>query len=247
MRQRSEGAANGSEARDEGWWRTSPRDAGSRCLVFLPPLDLVGARGTPSTSSAASRWSGHVTIDQAAVVLLGPAAPPSRPVPGRGRPRTQVEPGSLGSGCPPKSRLEAAPAKAAGGPMPELTAPELAALQQLADAGCSVVARWPVGRAIALSLIHRGLVHACSEWVWLTRAGREVLAAVPDRHNAPDAGPQPHDTANRADPTASGTARTGRQLARRAQQTPTLRRPAGGELPRGPLPRASRLAGSSGR
>jgi hypothetical protein len=188
-----------------------------------------------------------VTIDQAAVVLLGPAAPPSRPVPGRGRPRTQVEPGSLGSGCPPKSRLEAAPVEAAGRPMQQLTAPELAALQQLAGASCSVVARWPVGRAIALSLIHRGLVHACSEWVWLTRAGRELLAAVPELHNAPDAGRQLHDSADRRDSTASGTAGTGCQAARRAQQTPTLRRPAGGELPRGPLQRASRLAGSSGR
>jgi hypothetical protein len=121
-----------------------------------------------------------VTVDQESVGGLGPAVPPHRLDSGRGRPRTQVEPGSLGSGRPPSPLSEPAPAASAGGrSRPELTAAERAALQQLADASSSVVANWPVGRTIALALIRRGLVNGCSEWVWLTQAGRQALGATP--------------------------------------------------------------------
>jgi hypothetical protein len=59
-----------------------------------------------------------------------------------------------------------------------LSAEEWEALRQLADAPTSVVARWPVGRVVAQGLIRRGLVHGCSEWVWLTTAGRQALDAA---------------------------------------------------------------------
>jgi hypothetical protein len=98
--------------------------------------------------------------------VLRPAVPPSRPVPGRGRPRTQVERGSLGSGRPPTPFQPAAPSdRGAGSDLApsQLSAAQWAALRQLADAPDAVVACWPVGRAIAQALVRRGLVHACSE------------------------------------------------------------------------------------
>lgn len=105
----------------------------------------------------------------------GPAVP-QQPAHGRGGPRTQVELRSLGSGCP----LQETTSQPAAGPrrssVPGLSAAELAALRQLADAPASVVARWPVGRVVAQALIRRDLVHACSEWVWLTAAGQQALA-----------------------------------------------------------------------
>jgi len=142
-----------------------------------------------------------MTVDQAPVGDLGPAVPPHRPDPGRGRPRTQVEPSSLGSGRPPSPGSQPAPAEAAGScPRPELTVAERAALQQLADASASVVANWPVGRATALALIRRGLVHGCSEWVWLTHAGRQALGTTPARHPIPAAGdPHPDRRGERLD------------------------------------------------
>jgi len=117
---------------------------------------------------------------QVSSAVLGSAAPPSWPVPGRGRPRTQVEPGSLGSGRPPLPSDAAASADSGGAataPLPDLTDAQWAALRQLADAPHAVVDRWPVGRAVAQALIRRGLVHACAEWVWLTRAGLTALDA----------------------------------------------------------------------
>jgi hypothetical protein len=182
-----------------------------------------------------------MTTHQQAVRLLEQAVPPYRSAPGRGRPRTQVEPGSLSSGRPPNPSPQPAPAEAAGQPQPELTAAEWAALQQLADASDSVVARWLVGRAIALALIHRGLVHACSEWVWLTQAGRQALGAAPARQSIHTLNPPPDSTADRTTRPASGTAGTDRQAARQPQPTRPVRRPVG-ELPPGVLLRASRLA-----
>lgn len=186
-----------------------------------------------------------MTTHQRAVRLLEQAVPPYRSAPGRGRPRTQVEPGSLGSGRPSNPSPQPAPTEAAGLPPPELTAAEWAALQQLADASHPVVARWPVGRVIALALIRRGLVHACSEWVWLTQAGHQALGAAPARQSIHTPHPQPDSTADRTTRPASRTARTDRQAARQPQPTRPVRRPAGGELPPGVLLRASRLARTS--
>jgi hypothetical protein len=188
-----------------------------------------------------------MTVDQAPVGDLGPAVPPHRPDPGRGRPRTQVEPSSLGSGRPPSPGSQPAPAEAAGScPRPELTVAERAALQQLADASASVVASWPVGRATALALIRRGLVHGCSEWVWLTHAGRQALGTTPARHPIPAAGdPHPDRRGERLDRPPIQAARTDRPPAYQPRATARLRRSAGGELPRGVLPRTSSLAGSS--
>jgi hypothetical protein len=193
---------------------------------------------------AVGRRAGLMSIHQRAVRLLGQAVPPSRSVPGRGRPRTQVELSSLGSGRPPNPS-EPAPTEAAGLPPSELTAAEWAALQQLADASHPVVARWPVGRAIALALIRRGLVHGCSEWVWLTQAGHQALGAAPARQPIHTPHPQPDSTADRTTRPASRTARTDRRAARQPQPTRPVGRPAGGELPPGVLLRASRLARTS--
>jgi hypothetical protein len=198
-------------------------------------LQFPGEVGT-SAFQATGRWPSPVTVDQAAADVLGPTAPPKRPVPGRGRPRTQVEPGSLGSGRPPIPLPQAAQAEASGRARLELTAAELTALQQLADASCSVVARWPVGRAVALALIRRGLVHACSEWAWLTQAGREVLDAAPALQPVQLPDPQPDGTVDQTARPADGTADSDRQPARRPQPATPLRGPAGGELPRGVLP-----------
>ena len=183
-----------------------------------------------------------MTTHQQDVRLLEQAVPPSRSAPGRGRPRTQVELSSLGSGRPPNPSPPPAPTEAAGLPRPELTAAEWAALQQLADASHSVVARWPVGRAIALALIRRGLVHACSEWVWLTQAGLQALGAAEARQSIHPLNPQPDSTADRTTRPASRTAGSDRQAARQPQPTRPVRRPAGDELPPGVLLRASRLA-----
>jgi hypothetical protein len=183
-----------------------------------------------------------MTTHQQDVRLLEQAVPPSRSVPGRGRPRTQVELSSLGSGRPPNPSPPPAPTEVAGQPRPELTAAEWAALQQLADASHSVVARWPVGRAIALALIRRGLVYACSEWVWLTEAGRQALGAVPARQSIHTLNPQTNSTADRTTRPASRTAGSDRQAVRQPQPTRPVRRPAGDELPPGVLLRASRLA-----
>jgi hypothetical protein len=164
---------------------------------------------------------------------LGRAVPPNRPAPGRGRPWTQVEPGSLGSGCPPEP-LAATVCQASDPARPDLTAAEWAALQQLADANASVVARWPVGRTVALALIRRNLVHGCSEWVWLTQAGRQTLEASLGRQSISVASlPQPGGTVDQTARPPAGTAGTDRQPARQRQATTAVRRPAGGELPRG--------------
>lgn len=162
----------------------------------------------------------------------GPATPPSRPVPGRGRPRTQVEPGSLGSGRPPLQ------SGAATAPLPELTDAQWAALRQLADAPHAVVDRWPVGRAVAQALLRRGLVGACSEWVWPTRAGLRALdararQAVHSQHSTATAFAV--DQAARPTPRAAVTDRG-------AQPTRPVRLPAGGELPPGVLLRAARAS-----
>jgi hypothetical protein len=188
-----------------------------------------------------------VTVDQESVGGLGPAMPPHRPAPSRGRPRTQVEPGSLGSGRPPSPMSQPAPGEAAGGcSRLELTVAERAALQQLANANSSVVAHWPVGRATALALIRRGLVHGCSEWVWLTQAGRQVIDTTPARQPIPATdGPHLDRLGGRPVRPPSRTADTDPPPARQAQVTTPVCRPAGGELPRGVLPRTSPLAGSS--
>ena len=140
--------------------------------------------------------------------VLGPADPPYLPAPGRGRPRTQVERGSLGSGRPPH------PA-ATGRPPPTLSGAERAALQRLADSDHALVARWPVGRAVARALIGSGLVDACSEWVWLTPAGRQAAATpTPDvpadqQQDAPGRPPPqpPRGTPTPAPAPASGAPR----------------------------------------
>jgi len=99
----------------------------------------------------------------------GPADP-RRPALGWRWPRTRVERSSPGSG-----RLPA--------PASRISAEEWAALRRLADAHASVVARWPVGRVVAQGLIRRGLVHGCSEWVWLTEPGRQALDT--EQHGPP--------------------------------------------------------------
>jgi len=178
--------------------------------------------------------------------VLGLAVPPSRPVPGRGRPRTQVEPGSLGSGRPPTLSDPAAtadPADVADLRLPELTDAGWAALRQLADAPDAVVARWPVGRAVALALVRRGLVNACSEWVWLSEAGLMALDAVrepisPSTPNPLGPTPSPPEQAARPTPPPAETDR-------RAQPSRPARRPAGGDVPPGVLLRAARAHGAS--
>ena len=179
--------------------------------------------------------------------VLGLAAPPRQPVPGPGRPRTQVEPGSLGSGRPPSLSRRAGDADAAGPAPPELTTAEWAALQQLADASTSVVSRWHVGRAVALSLTRRGLVRSCSEWVWLTEAGRQALSAAPTRQPIQPPGPELAGTPDRTVRPAEPGSRSGRsdhQAPRQPQETVPVGRAASGELPRGVLLRDPRLVGS---
>ena len=182
--------------------------------------------------------------------VLGLAAPPRQPVPGPGRPRTQVEPGSLGSGRPPSLSRQAGHADAAGPAPPEFTTAEWAALQQLADASTSVVSRWHVGRTVALSLIRRGLVHSCSEWVWLTEAGRQALSAAPTGQPIQPSGPElagtPDRTVRPAGP-GSGPGRSDRQPARQPRKTVPVRRAGSGELPRRVLARDPRLVGSRRR
>jgi hypothetical protein len=178
------------------------------------------------------------TGQEKSCVVPGPASPPSRPASGRGRPRTQVEPGSLGSGRPPLPPV-AASADSGGvatAPLPELTDAQWAALRRLADAPHAVVDRWPVGRAVARTLLRRGLVHACSEWVWLTRAGLTALDA-----RARQVVDTQHSTATpfAAEQTARPTSPTA-DIDRGAQPIKPVRRPAGGELPPGVLLRAAR-------
>ncbi len=179
------------------------------------------------------------TGQEESIAVPGPVIPPSRPAPGRDRPRTQVEPSSLGSGRPPLPPAAASADSgdaAAAAPLPELTDAEWAALRRLADAPHVVVDRWPVGRAVAQTLLRRGLVHACSEWVWLTIAGLTALdvrarQAVHVRHST--------GTAVAADQAARPTPPT-TDTDRRAEPTRPVRRPSGGELPSGVLLRAAR-------
>lgn len=179
--------------------------------------------------------------------VLGLAAPPRQPVPGPGRPRTQVEPGSLGSGRPPSLSPQAGYADAAGPAPPELTTAEWAALQQLADASTSVVSRWHVGRTVALSLIRRDLVHSCSEWAWLTEAGRQALSAAPTRQPIQPSGPElavpPDRTLRPAEP-GSAPVGSDHQTARQPRKTVPVGRAASEELPRRVLLRDPQLVGS---
>lgn len=175
--------------------------------------------------------------------VQGLAVPPSRPGPGRGRPRTQVERGSLGSGRPPTPSGPAASVDlghAADPRPPELPAAQWAALQLLADAPDAVVVRWPVGRAIALALVRHGLVHACSEWVWLTQAGRQALDAAQSHQPVRAHHPEPAATTERAARPVPLTAVTDRG----AQPVRPVRR-SGGEVPPGVLLRAARAHGAS--
>ena len=171
-----------------------------------------------------------MSVDHESVVL-GRAAPPRQPVPGPGRPRTQVEPGSLGSGRPPSLSRQAGHADAADPAPPELTTGEWAALQQLDDASTSVVSRWHVGRTVALTLIRHGLVHSCSEWVWLTEAGRQALSAAPTRQPIQPSGPELARTPDRTGrPTGpeSGPVRNDHQAARQPRrQSRSAVQPAG--------------------
>jgi hypothetical protein len=186
-------------------------------------------------------------IDAHETAVPGPAAPPRQPVPGPGRPRTQVEPGSLGSGRPPSLSRQAGHADAAGPAPLQLTTAEWAALQQLADASTSVVSRWHVGRTVALTLIRRGLVRSCSEWVWLTEAGRQALSAAPSRQPIqlpdPELAGTPDQPVRPAGP-GSGPGRSDRQAVRQPQETVPVSPAASGELPRRVLLRAPRLVGS---
>ena len=195
---------------------------------------------------ASRRQPGPVSVDHEAAVL-GLAAPPRRPVPGPGRPRTQVEPGSLGSGRPRSPAPQAGRTEAAGPAPPQLTTAEWAALQQLADASTSVVSRWQVGRAVALPLTRRGLVHSCSEWVWLTEAGRQALSAAPTRQSTQPPGSElgvSLDRTARAARPGSGPVRSDRQAARQPEEMVPVDRAASGELPRGVPSRDPRLVGS---
>jgi hypothetical protein len=196
-------------------------------------------RRAPTGMATAARRPDLVTMNhQDPNAVPGSAIPPSRPAPGRGRPRAQVEPGSLGSGRPPlpPDAASADPGGVATAPLPDLSDAQWAALRRLADAPHVVVDRWPVGRAVAQALLRRGLVHACSEWVWLTRAGLMALDAqarqgVHTRHSTA--------TAVAADQAGSPTPPT-TDTDRRAEPTRPVRRPAGGELPPGVLLRAAR-------
>jgi len=118
-------------------------------------------------------------------------------------------------------------------PLPWTNAP---ILRQLADAPHAVVDRWPVGRAVAQALVRRGLVHACSEWVWLTRVG---LTALDARVRQAVHARKSMATAFATDQAARPTTRTA-DTDRRAEPTGPVRRPAGGELPPGVLRRAAR-------
>jgi hypothetical protein len=166
----------------------------------IPPHTRPGVRRRWVLKAPDSTCIEEVTRSRerrSRVRVLGRAAPPRQPVPGPGRPRTQVEPGSLGSGRPPSLSRQAGHADAAGPAPPELTTAEWAALQQLADASTSVVSRWHVGRAVALTLIRHGLVHSCSEWVWLTEAGRQALSAAPTHQPIQPPGPELTGTPDR--------------------------------------------------
>ena len=159
------------------WAELSPaRSTSSTGIVTAWPAQREGLAGNadqavwrlggaPDTGGRPEGAPDLVSHHQQPGAVQGPAVPPSRPAPGRGRPRTQVERGSLGSGRPPTPSGPATPVDpghAADLRQPELTDAHWAALQQLADAHDAVVARWPVGRAIALTLVRHGLVHACS-------------------------------------------------------------------------------------
>jgi len=215
-------------------------DGGCLAIRSLPiPTMEFGGDGCwkLQTPHASRRQPALVSVDHETAVL-GLAAPPRQPVPGPGRPRTQVEPGSLGSGRPPSLSRRAGDADAAGPAPPELTTAEWAALQQLADASTSVVSRWQVGRAVALGLTRRGLVRSCSEWVWLTEAGRQALSAAPTRQPIQPPGPELAGTPDRTVRPAEPGSRSGRsdhQAPRQPQETVPVGRAASGELPRGVL------------
>src|SRR6266508_538595 len=234
------------------WAELSPaRSTSSTGIVTAWPAQREGLAGNadqavwrlggaPDTGGQPEGGPDLVSHHQQPGAVQGPAVPPSRPAPGRGRPRTQVERGSLGSGRPPTPSGPAAPVDpghAADLRQPELTDAHWAALQQLADAHDAVVARWPVGRAIALTLVRHGLVHACSEWVWLTEAGRRALDTV--RAHQPVHAQHPQPDATPADQAARPTPLTPTP-SRRAEPTRPGRRPAGSELPPGVLLRAAR-------
>jgi hypothetical protein len=174
--------------------------------------------------------------------VLGPAIPPSPSTPGRGRPRTQVERGSLGSGRPPHPASDQLTGAHPEPPTPQLSAAEWAALQQLADARDPVVGRWPVGRAVARALIGCGLVYACSEWVWLTDAGYAALATACALQPVHTPSPQPRATPVQAARRPSWTAATDNQAAGQSQPISPVRRPAGDKLPPGVLWWAARAA-----
>lgn len=61
-------------------------------------------------------------------------------------------------------------------PEVRLTAKERQALDQLHRAD-GVLARWPVGRVLTRTLSRKGLVRVYPEFVLLTDAGRQALAA----------------------------------------------------------------------
>ena len=224
-------------------------DGGHPAIRSLPiPTFEFGGDGCRrlQTPHASRRQPALVSVDHETAVL-GLAAPPRQPVPGPGRPRTQVEPGSLGSGRPPSRSRQAGHADAAGPAPAVLTTAERVALQQLADASSSVVSRWHVGRTVALTLIRRGLVHSCSEWVWLTEVGRQALSAAPTRQPiqppSPELAGTPDRTVRPAEPEARPR-RSHHQAARQPQETVPIGRAASGELPRGVLLRDPGLVGS---
>jgi hypothetical protein len=224
-------------------------DGGCLAIRSLPiPTLEFGGDGCRRLQAphASRRQPALVSVDHE-VVFMDSTPPPPRPSPGPGRPRTQVEPGSLGSGRPPSLSRQAGHADAADPAPPELTTAEWAALQQLDDASTSVVSRWHVGRIVALALIRHGLVHSCSEWVWLTEAGRQALSAAPTRQPIQPSGPELTGTPDRTGrPTGpeSGPVRSDHQAARQPKKTVPVGRAASGELPRGVLLRDPRLVGS---
>jgi hypothetical protein len=107
-------------------------------------------------------------------------------------------------------------------PPPEGLAPAERAALELLEAADSLLARWPVGRAVTRSLASRRLVLVASDCVLLTEAGRCALAN--DRGGG--GGPTPPDPARAgrrptrevdsgplaARGTAPGPGRDGREL-----------------------------------
>src|SRR5829696_4130197 len=108
--------------------RGTQHDGGCLAIRSLPiPTLEFGGDGCRRLQAphAPRRQPALVSVDHE-IAVLGLAAPSRQPVPGPGRPRTQVEPGSLGSGRPLSLSRRVADADAAGPAPLELTTAEWA-------------------------------------------------------------------------------------------------------------------------